>query len=208
MSEKLKIKIPIIVEGRYDKSTLLSMLDATVITTEGFSIFNNKEKQALIRRLASDGIIVLTDSDSGGGQIRSFLSGILPKDKIFNLYIPQIEGKESRKEHKSKAGFLGVEGMKKDVILKLLSPFASDEKCVKSQKMITKVDFFEDKLTGYPASSERREALCLSLGLPRGMTPNALLSALNLLYGYDGYKSEIEKLFGDSECDDMSFGDG
>ncbi len=193
MSEKMKISLPIIVEGRYDKSTLLSMIDATVITTGGFSIFNNKEKQALLRRIAKDGIIVLTDSDGGGKQIRSFLYGIIPKDKIFNLYIPEIEGKESRKAHASAAGFLGVEGMKKDIILKLLTPFENGEKTEKSSKMITKVDLFEDKLTGCDGAKERRETLCKKLGLPHDMTPNALLEALNLLYGYEEYKELVKK---------------
>ena len=95
--EKVKISLPIIVEGRYDKSALSGFVDATIITTGGFSIFNDKEKQALIRRIAKNGIIVLTDSDGGGKQIRKFLASILPTDKIHNLYIPKIEGKESRK---------------------------------------------------------------------------------------------------------------
>ena len=102
--EKIKISLPIIVEGRYDKATLSGFIDATIITTGGFSIFNNKEKQALLCRLAKDGIIVLTDSDGGGKQIRKFLAGILPPDKIHNLYIPKIEGKESRKRKPSAAG--------------------------------------------------------------------------------------------------------
>ncbi len=195
MSEKIKIALPIIVEGRYDKSTLASFVDATIITTGGFSIFNNKEKQALIRRLGENGIIVLTDSDGGGRQIRSLLSSLLPKEKIFHLYIPQIEGKEGRKSHPSAAGLLGVEGMKKDVILKLLSPFESTKKTAKTQKMITKVDFFEDKLTGCAGAAERRAMLCQELDLPADMTPNALLEALNLLYGYEEYKRLTEKLF-------------
>ncbi len=194
MTEKLKIALPIIVEGRYDKSTLASFIDATIITTGGFSIFNNKEKQALIKRLGEGGIIVLTDSDGGGKQIRALLSSLLPKDKIFHLYIPQIEGKEKRKAHASKAGFLGVEGMKKDVILKLLAPFENAEKPQKTQKMITKVDFFEDKLTGCEGSAERRADLCKELNLPIDMTPNALLEALNLLYGYDDYKRTVSKI--------------
>ena len=89
--EKIKIDLPIIVEGRYDKSALSGFIDGTIITTGGFSIFNNKEKQTLIRRLAEGGIIILTDSDGGGKQIRSFLQGILSADKIHNLYIPKIE---------------------------------------------------------------------------------------------------------------------
>ena len=140
MREKIKVKFPIIVEGKYDKITLSSLVDTTIITTEGFSIFNNKEKQKLLRRLCAEGAILITDSDGGGKQIRSFLSGILPKDKIYHLYIPQIEGKEKRKKQASAAGFLGVEGMNPDVILKLLSPFESGEILKKDEKALDKLE--------------------------------------------------------------------
>ena len=193
--ERLKISLPIIVEGRYDKSTLSGFLDANIITTGGFSIFNNNEKQALIRRLGQNGIIILTDSDGGGKQIRKFLMGILPEGKIHNLYIPKVEGKESRKRKASKAGTLGVEGMEKDVILRLLEPFAEGKNPVNSGKMITKVDFFTDKLTGCDGASENRARLCKECNLPEDMTPNALLEAMNLLYGYEEYKKLIEKLW-------------
>lgn len=193
--EKVKVNLPIIVEGRYDKSSLCGFIDATIITTGGFSIFNNKEKQALIRRIGKDGIIILTDSDGGGKQIRRFLQGIIPPENIHNLYIPKIEGKEKRKAKPSAAGTLGVEGMEKDVILRLLKPFIGEEKSQKSGKMITKVDFFTDKLTGCENSSERRKALCDACNLPSDMTPNALLEAMNLLYGYDKYKELVTKLF-------------
>ena len=192
--EKVKISLPIIVEGRYDKSTLSGFVDATIITTGGFSIFNNKEQQALIRRLSKDGVIVLTDSDGGGKQIRKFLQGILPPDKIHNLYIPKIEGKESRKRKASKSGTLGVEGMDKEVLLRLLTPFENREKTQKEGKLLTKVDFFEDKLTGHENSSERRRALAALCGLPDDMTPNALLEAMNLLYSFEEYKELVSKI--------------
>ena len=192
--ERLKISLPIIVEGRYDKSALSGFLDANIITTGGFSIFNNKQKQALIRRLGQNGIIILTDSDGGGKQIRKFLQGILPEGKIHNLYIPKVEGKESRKRRASKAGTLGVEGMEKDVILRLLEPFVDGKNAVNSGKMITKVDFFTDKLTGCDGASENRARLCKECNLPEDMTPNALLEAMNLLYGYEEYKKMVEKL--------------
>ena len=194
MSEKIKISLPIIVEGKYDKIKLDSIFDATVIVTGGFSVFNNKEKQLLIRRIGRDGIIVLTDSDGGGKQIRSFLQGALPKEKIHNLYIPKIKGKERRKDHVSKEGFLGVEGMEKDELVRILAPFIGDGKIEKSGKMITKVDFYMDKLTGFENSSLLREQLCRLADLPTDLTPNALLEAMNLLYGYDGYKELVEKL--------------
>ncbi len=192
--EKIKISLPIIVEGRYDKATLSGFIDATIITTNGFSIFNNKEKQALLRRLAKDGIIILTDSDGGGKQIRKFLAGILPPEKIHNLYIPKIEGKESRKRKPSAAGTLGVEGMEKDVLVRLLTPFIDGEKVQKTGKMITKVDFFLDKLTGCEDASDNRRKLCEVCNLPSDMTPNALLEALNLLYTYDEYKRLVETI--------------
>lgn len=191
--KKIKIDLPIIVEGRYDKSALMGYLDAKIITTGGFSIFNDKEKQALIRRIGENGIILLTDSDGGGKQIRKFLQGIIPKEKIHNLYIPKIEGKEKRKSKASKEGTLGVEGMEKEVILRLIAPFVSEEKTQKDAKIITKVDFFQDKLTGCDNASENRAWLCRECNLPDDMTPNALLEAMNLLYGYDEYKVIISK---------------
>ncbi len=194
--EKIKISLPIIVEGRYDKSTLSGFLDATIITTGGFSIFNNKEKQALIRKIGEKGLIILTDSDGGGKQIRKFLAAILPPDKIHNLYIPKIEGKESRKRKASKSGTLGVEGMEKEVILRLLEPFIDGKKEQKSSKMITKVDFFFHSLTGCPGAAENRARLCRECNLPEDMTPNALLEAMNLLYGYDEFIRLVDMLFG------------
>ena len=193
--ERIKISLPIVVEGRYDKSSLSGFLDAKIITTGGFSIFNDKEKQALLRRISENGVILLTDSDGGGKQIRKFLSGILPPDKIHNLYIPKIAGKESRKRKPSASGTLGVEGMDKETILRLLAPFVEGENQHKNTKMITKVDFFADRLTGCDNSSERRRLLCKECDLPDDMTPNALLEAMNLLYGYEEYKKIVDKLF-------------
>ena len=197
--EKKKITLPVIVEGRYDKATLASMFDCTVISVGGFGVFNSKEKQALLRRLCSGGAIILTDSDGGGVQIRSFLSGILPKDKIRHAYIPKVEGKEKRKTKAGKAGLLGVEGMSRETLERALAPFIEDEgrvefSCEKDGKMLTKVDFFEHKLTGADGATERRDRLSALAGLPSGMTPNALLEALNLLYSYDDAIALIETI--------------
>lgn len=201
MSEKIKIRLPIIVEGRYDKSTLSSIFDATVITTGGFGIFNSKEKRALIKKLAErGGVILLTDSDAGGRQIRSYLSGILPKDKIFHIYIPEVKGKESRKKSPSKSGFLGVEGMSRSVLESVLAPFVCKEACdvnsdFNEQKTVTKLDFFNDGLSGSEGSQEKRRLLATQLGLPSDMSANSLIESINLAYGYDEYRRVYEELF-------------
>ena len=197
--EKKKSALPVVVEGRYDKTTLSSMFDCTVISVGGFGVFNSKEKQALLKRLCADGAIILTDSDGGGVQIRSFLSGILPKDKIYHAYIPKLEGKERRKTKAGKAGLLGVEGMSRETLERVLAPFIEDGGRVeflekKDAKMLTKVDFFEHGLTGADGSADRRDRLSDLAGLPRGMTPNALLEAMNLLYSYDDAIALIETI--------------
>ena len=199
MNDRIKISLPIIVEGKYDKSTLLSIFDTTVVTLGGFGIFNSKEKQALIKKLALGGIIVLTDSDGAGKKIRSFLNGIVPKDKIYNLYIPKIEGKERRKSSPSKEGYLGVEGMSREELVRILSPFIlnnrdSGERLAKTRENITKVDFYRDKLTGFDNSSLRRDELARLFDLPSGMTPNALLDALNIIVTREEYTEAVKKL--------------
>ena len=195
---KKRIELPIIVEGKYDKNTLSQIFDCKVFTTGGFGIFNSKEKQALLRKICKGGAILLTDSDGGGKQIRAFLNSILPKDKIHNLFIPKIEGKERRKSAPSAAGTLGVEGMSREVLERIFAPFTvgngNDENNEKSARMITKVDFFEHKLTGYPNSSAKRAELARLAELPDDMTTNALLEALNLLYGYDGFLELLDRV--------------
>ena len=196
MMERIKISLPIVVEGKYDKSTLLSIFDTTVVTLGGFAVFNSKEKQLLLRRIAKDGIIVLTDSDGAGKMIRSFLNGIIPKEKIYNLYIPKVEGKEKRKTAPSKEGLLGVEGMGREALVKVLAPFIIEDgkegyAHKNNGEMITKVDFYKDKLTGFDNSALRRDNLALYFNLPTGMTPNALLEALNIVTDKEGYEKAV-----------------
>ncbi len=192
-----RIRLPLVVEGRYDKSAILSMFSGTVITTSGFGIFNSKEKQALIRKTAKDGIIILTDSDAGGKQIRSFLSGILPKDKIYQIYIPKIEGKERRKTHSGKEGILGVEGIGADVLKPLLLPFCEGAEDAMLRPGITKADIYELGLTGADNSSAKRDALCKRLGLPDGMNSKALLEALNILIDLESLKGIVNDIGSD-----------
>ncbi len=189
----MKLRYPVIVEGKYDKIKITSLFDSTVITTDGFGIFNKGEKLSLIRTLADKAgkIILLTDSDGGGHLIRSHIKTALSPDKIINLYTPKIEGKEKRKAEPSKEGVLGVEGTDKDVIIRLLAPFCEENAGESVDKApISKADLYSYGLSGKPDSKEKRAELLTRLGLPHDMTPNAMLSAINILYS----KEEFEKL--------------
>lgn len=191
VKEKLKIPYPIVVEGKYDKIRLSNIVDGQIVTTDGFGLFRKEEKRALLRRLAAASpIIVLTDSDGGGTVIRSHLTGMIPKDRLIQLYIPQIKGKERRKTAPSAAGTLGVEGMEDALLYDLLAPYAADAAdplTRAKENPLSKVDFFRDGLSGGANSAARRDELALRVGLPAGMTANALLEALRLLLTYEEY---------------------
>ena len=198
MREKLKLPIPVIVEGRYDKIKLSDILDANIICTDGFGIFNKKEKLSLIKRLSENGVVLLCDSDGAGGVIRSHIMSALPKEKIYNLYIPKIKGKEKRKSAPSKEGTLGVEGMDTDMLYgmfeNLLKKLPENGKTM-TVGGITKADFFQFGMTGGEESKERREIIAKKFGLPDGMTPNALLGALNMLASKEEFLAMCEEIF-------------
>ena len=190
--DKLRVRYPVIVEGKYDKIALSSLFDTPVFSTGGFSVFNSEGTRALLLRLAEKSpLILLTDSDGGGRQIRGFLSGILPPDRVIHLYIPKIPGKEKRKAKPGKAGLLGVEGMTPDVLRSVFAPFLSDAPARPSSEPITKTDLYTRGLSGKAGAEQRRAELAESLGLPGDLPANALLDALNILFSRDEFLSRF-----------------
>lgn len=196
----IKLNIPVLVEGKYDKIKIKSVVDAAVIATDGFGVFNNAEKRALIRRLGAKGVVILSDSDGGGRVIRSHLRGMLGGIPVYDLYTPQIEGKERRKAAPSKAGYLGVEGVPADVLRGIFEKFAAahPELCgdggeVTEKSGITGAQMYELGLTGRDNSAALRDGVCRRLGLPAGMSAKAFAEAVNLVSGYEDVKELIAK---------------
>lgn len=192
----IHIKQAIIVEGRYDVNKIKQIFDTVVIETKGFGIFNDKEKLALIRRIAAErGIVILTDSDGAGFVIRNYLRGAVPKEQVRHVYIPQIAGKERRKTKGSKEGTLGVEGVPNEIILQAFHNAGIE--CLperENKPEITKADFYEWGLAGTAGSREKRKKLLKALNLPQHMTANALLEFINAVTDYESVKLEIDKL--------------
>ena len=192
--DKLRVRYPVIVEGKYDKIALSSLFDTPVFSTGGFAVFNSEGTRALLLKLAEKSpLILLTDSDGGGRQIRSFLSGILPPEKVIHLYIPKIPGKEKRKTKPGKAGLLGVEGMTPDVLKTVFAPFLAGAPERPTSEPITKTDLFALGLSGKAGAEARRAALAESLGLPGDLPANALLDALNVLFTRDEFLARYDE---------------
>ena len=191
----IRLDKAVIVEGKYDKITLENIIDATIIPTDGFGIFKNKEKCDLIRMLSQkNGIIVMTDSDSAGEMIRAYLKKICKSEDIINVYIPQIMGKERRKTAFSAQKLLGVEGMSEDIILEALKRSnVTASKTNKPKSFVTKQDMFVLGLSGNENSSKKRRELARFIGLPAEVSSNSFLDAINAVYGREKFFERVEE---------------
>lgn len=191
----IRIREAIIVEGRYDKNTLAQIVDAPILETSGFGIFHDRQRLALLRRLAETrGIIVLTDSDGAGFVIRNYLRSAIDPSQVKHAYIPDIAGKERRKRTASKEGKLGVEGMRPDVLLEALRRAGATiegEETPAAGARITKADLYAAGLTGGADSKAARQRLLAQFDLPEHLSTNALLEVLNALMT----REEFQKLY-------------
>lgn len=223
MKRRIKLDIPIIVEGKYDKIRLSNIFDTEIITTEGFGIFKNTEKAEYIKRLAEHkGIAVLTDSDAAGTVIRNRIKAILPTADIINVYLPPIFGKEPRKSTPSKEGLVGVEGTPDNVILEAFRKVeitidagtaATDDSAAnnaadgpragdlprgsaseRGTRAVTRLDMYNAGLSGHTDSALKRDLLKKKLGLPSSLSQSALLEAINALYSYQEFLDAVEGL--------------
>lgn len=198
--KKPKLLETIIVEGKYDKIKLDSILDATIIVTHGFSVFTDAEKMSQIKLAGQkNGIIILTDSDRAGFQIRNYIKQYLPNEKVIQAYIPEIFGKEKRKNMPAKEGKIGVEGVNRATLMMVLKRagchFVGENAVERSSADFTKADLYMLGLLGNDKSASLREKVAKKLSLPCKMSSNALLDMINLLFETkEGFLTFLEEL--------------
>ena len=189
----IRLDRPVIVEGKYDKIALKNIVDALIITTDGFGIFKNREKCDLIRRLArKNGVIILTDSDSAGAVIRSYIKKIVSDCEIINVYVPELQGKEKRKAKPSKSGLIGVEGMSPEIIEDALRKSGVFSVRAEERRKITKADMFAFGLSGREDSREKRKSFLRQLGLPESLSSSAMLDVLNNSFTFEEFNKKAE----------------
>jgi ribonuclease M5 len=195
----IRIKEAVVVEGRYDKNTLSQLVDTVILETDGFGVFKNGEKLALLRRIAEKrGLIILTDSDGAGFVIRNYLKGALPRDRVKHAYIPDVSGKERRKRRPGREGKLGVEGMSPAVLEEALrragATVMGEEEPGELPPALTKADLYAWGLSGGANSREKRSRLLAALGLPERLSPNAMLPVLSALYDRETLSDLLKSL--------------
>lgn len=194
MMEKLRIQQAIVVEGRYDAAKLADIVDAPILTTNGFSIFKDKERQQLFKHLGrSQGLILLTDADAAGFKIRTFLTDLVGQQYVRQAYIPAVEGKEKRKAQPSKEGTLGVEGIPVEVIRNALLQAGANTRPNRQGREITYTDLYEWGLSGTSDSADTRRALLKRIGLPPRLSKKALSQVLNMMYTYEEFCAAMQE---------------
>lgn len=188
----IRLAQAVIVEGKYDKIKLSSVLDTVIIATNGFGIYKDKEKTELIRSLAkSCGIVILTDSDTAGFRIRNHIKGCCKEGQIINVFIPRIKGKEKRKEKPSSEGLLGVEGMDEQVLIKVLKDAGIVAESSDRTDFLTKADMLDDGLVGGENSAVLRRKTLEALGLSPQLSANTMCEVINRLFTMEEYKAAV-----------------
>ncbi len=194
----IRIREAILVEGRYDKNALSQLVDTAIFETGGFGVMKDREKIQFLRQVAEKrGLIIFTDSDGAGFVIRNRLKSLLPPDKLLHAYIPQIQGKEKRKQKAGKEGLLGVEGMSPELLIQALHRCGAhflDENIPAPAGGITRQDLFAWGLMGGEGSQEKRQQLKKSLGLPSHLGTSGFLDALNLIATRDQVEALLHQL--------------
>ena len=181
----------LVVEGKYDAARLARLTDAMILLTDGFAIFSDKKRQRLLKELAvKNGLLLLTDSDKAGFQIRTYITNLVGAEHVVQAYVPALPGKERRKAAPGKEGLLGVEGVPDELVRKSLLDALGPEAAAappapKPGRAITYGDLYDWGLSGTAGAAERKHRLLAALGLPPRLSKKEMLEVFNRLYTFE-----------------------
>jgi len=180
----MQLKIPltqaILCEGKYDAIRLSALFDTLILPAHGFRIFKDAQFRAFLSRIAARrGLIVATDSDSAGFQIRTYVKSFIPNEQLRHVVVPAVPGKERRKDEASKAGILGVEGLSTEALVRAFDQvIVMQDTGGKKQEMVSRTDLYRDGFSGAPGCRERYRALLRALDLPELLTANVFCACV------------------------------
>ena len=199
MTQRLHTGRVLVVEGKYDAARLARLTDAMILLTGGFAVFSDKKRQRLLKQLAREnGLILLTDSDKAGFQIRTYITNLVGADHVVQAYIPALPGKEKRKAAPGKEGLLGVEGVPDEVVLRslreALGPEADQPSPPREGRAVTYTDLYDWGLSGTAGAAGRKYRLLEALGLPPRLSKKEMLEVFNRLYTFEQLDSLLRRL--------------
>lgn len=167
----------IVVEGQHDISAVKRAVEAELVATGGFAL--GPDTVARIRRAARHGgVIVLTDPDAAGEQIRSRVAALA--EGCRHAWIPR-EACTRRGD-----GDIGVENASPDAIRAALASARSRVGAARTE--FVTADLWRAGLDGAPGARERRSVVGARLGIGYG-NARQLLARLN---HYDVSRAEFE----------------
>ncbi|MGL4392665.1 MAG: ribonuclease M5 [Fusobacteriaceae bacterium] len=162
------IKEIIVVEGRDDISAIKNAVDAEVISVQGFSAKKEGGLDKLEKAYENNGLIIFTDPDHAGEQIRKAINKKFPNSK--NAYISQDEGKKLKD--------IGVENANPEAIIRALENAKVDLLENKNENIFDMNDLIDNGLVGTKFSVKLRELFGAELSIGYS-NAKQLLSKLN-----------------------------
>ncbi len=173
--QRSKIKEAIVVEGRDDIAVVERAVDGLIIATHGFGI--TKQTWKLIERAYEEkGIIILTDPDYSGEEIRRKLTERFPNAK--QAYLP--------KNLAMKGDDIGIENARPEDVLAALEKVQTARSSEGTE--VSKADMVRLGYSGIDDAAARRELLAERLGIGMGNTKGML----RMINGYGISLEEVE----------------
>ena len=185
---KLQIGQAIVVEGRDDVRAVQEACDALIIPTHGYGI--SKETWEMIDKAYSEkGIIILTDPDYAGENIRRKLS-----DKYPDAVHAYVDRKDA-----TDGSDIGVENARPDEIRAALEKALENAGRTKPSGDKAKRSYAEMQdmvdlgLAAGEGSAERRAAVCKGLGIGYGNAAQMIKKLKGFDIDIDELKEEVSK---------------
>lgn len=177
----MKIKEVIVVEGRDDTTAVTRAVDCDTIETHGFGI--KKETWELIQKAYTDrGIIIFTDPDHSGEEIRKKLSEKFPEAK--HAYLTKKEALGGND--------VGIENASDEAIIEALGK--AKARLVEESRTFSMTDMAKAGLMGGPGSKEKRQALGKVLGIGYGNSLGFLKKLNTFGITREVFERELEKI--------------
>ena len=188
LMNKIRISQAIVVEGRDDVRAVQAACDALIIATHGYGI--SKETWQVIEKAYEEkGIIIFTDPDHAGREIRKKL-----EDKFPGAWHAHLDREDARDGED-----IGIENATPEAIAEALSKAISLSDSDRGEdepdkEYASMQDLSELGLAGADGATERRAAVCKVLGIGYSNASTMIKKLKGFGIGIDELTEALEKI--------------